>query len=200
MAKAFTQSNKDLIRHNLLKKGREYFIKYGLKRTIVDELAKAVGISKGSFYKFFDSKEALFLAIHEESEEKLRTDLVQKLTGMKKPIDKLRTFFRSSFLILEEDPLLRIIFNEEEFENLTIFLSSDQYGVHYRYNTAFLEELIKQWQTEGIVRQLDAKVASNMIASIYLVILQKETLGEAMYNKVTHMLVECLSNYFVESK
>lgn len=78
MAKAFTQSRKEIIRRNLVNKGREYFIKYGLKKTSVDELAKATGISKGSFYTFFNSKEALFLAIHEESESKLQEELIQK--------------------------------------------------------------------------------------------------------------------------
>ena len=32
MAKAFTQSCKDQVRLNLLKKGREYLISYGLKK------------------------------------------------------------------------------------------------------------------------------------------------------------------------
>jgi len=200
MTKAFTQSNKDQIKRSLLKKGREYFIRYGLKKTSIDELVKAVGIAKGSFYKFFDSKGALFMAIHEESEEKFRTNMMQKLTSTKEPIDKLRIFFMSSFTLMEEDPLLQILFNKEEYENLAIFLSSSYYKLHRSYDIVFLEELIKQWQAEGIVRQLDAKVASNMIALVYQAIIQKGTLSTAMYTKVKHMLFECLSKYLVDSQ
>ena len=130
MSRAFTKSNKEQIRHNLIQKGRDYFIKYGLKKTSVDELAKAVGIAKGSFYKFFDSKEALFLTIHEESESKLRTDLMQKMEGAKEPANKLRLFLKSSLIMLEEDPLLRVVFNKGEFENLSGFMTSERYIAH----------------------------------------------------------------------
>lgn len=198
MVKAFTKINKKLIKRNLIKKGREYFIRYGVKKTSIDELARAAGISKGSFYKFFNSKEALFLAIHEESEDKLRKDMMKKLAGIEKPIDKLRTFFKSAFDIMEEDPLLRIIFNQGEFENLNIFLSSNQYENHYHYDIAFLEELLKQWQAGGIVRKLDTRTASNMIANVCRLILQKEIMDKEMYKKVKNMLIECLSNYLAE--
>ncbi len=200
MARAFTQSNKDQIRHTLLQKGREYFIKYGLKKTSVDELAKAAGIAKGSFYKFFDSKEALFMAIHEESERKLRTALMQKLEGAREPADKLRLFLENSFLILEEDPLLRVVFGKGEFENLSGLMTSEQYKEHYRHGIVFMGELIRQWQEEGIIRQLDAEVAGNMIASVFYIFLQKETIGEEMYARVTDMLVECLVNYLSGTK
>ena len=200
MARAFTQANIEQIRHDLLQKGREYFIRYGLKKTSVEELAKAAGIAKGSFYKFFSSKEALFLAIHEETEMKLRIDLMQKLEGTGEPADKLRLFLKSSFLILEEDPLLRVVFSKVEFENLSGFMTSEQYREHYRQDIVFMGGLIRQWQEEGIIRQLDAEVACNMMVSVFYIFLQKENLGEEMYARVTDMLIECLVNYLSEVK
>lgn len=200
MAKAFSPKNKDQIRQNLLQKGREYFIKYGLKKTSVDELAKAVGIAKGSFYKFFDSKEALFFAIHEESERKLRADLMQKLEGTKGTADKLRLFLKSAFLILGDDPLMRGIFANKGFEDLSGIMTSEQFKEHYHQNIGFMKELIVQWQSEGTIRQLDATVASNLIASAFYIFFQKENLGEEMYAKVADMLVECLVNYLSETK
>jgi AcrR family transcriptional regulator len=195
MAKAFTPSNKERIKQALLQKGREYFIKYGLKKTSVDELARAAGIAKGSFYKFFDSKEDLFMAIHVESEKKVRTDLMQNLNEAKEPADKLRLFFKNSFLLLDEDPLMRVVFSKDEYENLSGLMTSEQYQEHYRHNIVFMGELLRQWQDEGIVRQLDAEVTSNLIASVFFIYLQKETIGEKMYARVTDMMVECLVNY-----
>ncbi len=200
MAKAFTQSRKEIIRRNLVNKGREYFIKYGLKKTSVDELAKATGISKGSFYTFFNSKEALFLAIHEESESKLQEELIQKFELIKDPYERLRAFFKSSFQIIEEDPLLRLVFNSKEMESLSWFMSSEEYEEHFHRDISFLSDLIKHWQEQGIIRKVDVTAASYMIASVYYVILQKESMGEETYKKVTDMLVDCLSGYFAESR
>jgi len=195
MPKAFTQSQKDQVKLNLLKKGRELFIKYGLKKTSVDDLVKAAGIAKGSFYNFFESKEALFLAVHEASEEKLRTDLMRKLEETKEPGEKLRVFLKSSFIILEEDPLMLAVFGRGELKSFSGFLSSKQYEEHYRENIVFMKDLIQRWQEEGIIQQVDAEVAGHLIASAFFIYLQKETLSTEMYARVTDMLIECLVSY-----
>jgi len=195
MAKAFTESNKEDIRTALLNKGREYFIKYGYKKTSVDEIVKAVGIAKGSFYKFFDSKEALFMAIHEESETNLQIAMMQKLEKIIDPSEKLRMFFQNAFHLLETDPLLRAVLTRDDFESLSGFMTSDKYREHYRNDIAFLEELIKKWQEEGVIRKLDATVASNMIAAAYYIIIQKESFNENMYKSVIDMLVDSLVHY-----
>jgi AcrR family transcriptional regulator len=198
MPKAFTQSQIDQIRLALLQKGREYFIRYGLKKTSVDDIARAVGIAKGSFYRFFESKEALFLEIHKASEEKLRTDLMCKFEKIKEPDEKLRFFIKSSFAILEEDPLILAVFGRGELNSISGFISSKQYEEHYRENIVFMKDLIQRWQEEGIIRQVDAEVTGNLIASAFFIYLQKETLGTEMYNKVTDMLIETLVNYLSE--
>jgi AcrR family transcriptional regulator len=195
MPKAFTQAQKDEVRLNLLKKGREYFIKYGLKKTSIDDLVRAAGIAKGSFYTFFESKEALFLAVHEASEEKLRTDLMGRLKEIKEPDEKLRVFLKSSFAILEEDPLMLAVFGRGELESFSGFISSKQYEEHYREGITYMKELIRRWQEEGIIRQVDAEVAGNMIASAFFIYLQKEILGAEMFAKVTDMLIESMVNY-----
>ena len=37
-----------------------------MRKTSVEQLTEAVGISKGSFYKFFESKELLFFTVLED--------------------------------------------------------------------------------------------------------------------------------------
>ena len=58
------------------------------------------------------------------------------------------------------------------------------------------------WRPWGIdtIRKVDVTAASYMIASIYYVILQKDSMGEETYKKVTDMLIDCLSGYFAESR
>jgi AcrR family transcriptional regulator len=198
--RAFTQYQKDQVRLNLLKKGHEYFIKYGLKKTSVDDLVRAVGIAKGSFYTFFESKEALFLAVHEASEEKLRTELMRRLDEIREPDEKLRVFLKSSFAILEEDPLMLAVFGRGELESFSGLISSKQYEEHYREGITFMRDLIRRWQEEGIIRQVDAEVAGNMTASALFIYLQKETLGTEMYAKVVDMLIESMVNYLTAKR
>lgn len=47
-------------RRRLLEAGAEHFARDGLERASVDAIAIAAGYAKGTFYNYFDSKEALF--------------------------------------------------------------------------------------------------------------------------------------------
>lgn len=60
MARSFTETEKENIRKRLLDACRQSWTQYGYKKTSVDELCQQAGISKGAFYLFFESKEALF--------------------------------------------------------------------------------------------------------------------------------------------
>lgn len=63
MPKIFSTHEKENIVKGLLKACRQSWTQYGYKKTSVDELCRQVGISKGAFYIFFDSKEALFCEV-----------------------------------------------------------------------------------------------------------------------------------------
>ena len=63
MPKPFSAAQKETIREKLMEVGRTCFLRYGLKKTTIDDLVKPAGIAKASFYLFFDSKEALYMAI-----------------------------------------------------------------------------------------------------------------------------------------
>ena len=63
---AFTEEQNEKIRNDLICEARHCGITIGMRKTSVEQLTNAAGISKGSFYKFFDSKELLFFAVLED--------------------------------------------------------------------------------------------------------------------------------------
>lgn len=63
---AFTDEQNEQIRNDLIREARRCGITIGMRKTSVEQLTNSVGISKGSFYKFFDSKELLFFAVLED--------------------------------------------------------------------------------------------------------------------------------------
>ena len=62
---AFTNYETEQLHKALLKETRHCAVTLGMKKTSVDQLTKAVGIAKGSFYKFYESKEMAFFAVLE---------------------------------------------------------------------------------------------------------------------------------------
>lgn len=63
MARSFSEREKENIRKSLMDICKQNWTQYGYKKTSVDEICKQAGISKGAFYLFFGSKEALFCEV-----------------------------------------------------------------------------------------------------------------------------------------
>ena len=63
MPKIYTVQEKENIRKALRREAGKCLALYGVRKTTVDELIRRVDIPKGTFYLFYDSKEALFFDI-----------------------------------------------------------------------------------------------------------------------------------------
>ncbi len=63
MPRAFTTVEKQTIHDRLMETGRACFLRYGLKKTTIEDLTKPAGIAKASFYLFFHSKEDLYVEL-----------------------------------------------------------------------------------------------------------------------------------------
>jgi AcrR family transcriptional regulator len=50
----------------ILAAARSLFLRYGVRRTSMDDVAREAGIAKGTVYLYFSSKDAVFAALAEE--------------------------------------------------------------------------------------------------------------------------------------
>ena len=66
VAIGFSKREKERIRASLIQEAKICASAIGMHKTTVEQLARAAGISKGAFYKFYESKELLFLEVLEE--------------------------------------------------------------------------------------------------------------------------------------
>src|SRR5262245_47292798 len=109
MPRAFTDAERQQITRRLLEAGHKQFTAYGLKKTSVEELAAAAGISKGAFYLFYASKEALLLDLMEQAEARHRQEIlaVVDAPGLSAR-DRLRTVLKRASTIWETFPILQL--------------------------------------------------------------------------------------------
>ena len=80
MAQPFSPQQRDAIREKLKESARKYAVSTGVKKTSLDMLTADAGISKSSFYKFYDSKELLFLEIAADWESQIIAAVNESLT------------------------------------------------------------------------------------------------------------------------
>lgn len=78
---AFTEEEMTKLRHELILAGIRLSRELGLQRMSVEKITSAVGIAKGSFYIFFDSKEDFILEIADYANRETEKMLFSALNG-----------------------------------------------------------------------------------------------------------------------
>lgn len=78
---AFTEEEMTKLRHELMLAGIRLSRELGLQRMSVEKITSAVGIAKGSFYIFFDSKEDFILEIADYANGETEKMLFSALNG-----------------------------------------------------------------------------------------------------------------------
>lgn len=198
MPKAFSEHEKATIRAQMREKGKKLFEKQGLKKTSVDELTEAVGISKGAFYLFYESKEELFLEILEELETDLRARIfdfsISSQTDARMLLAKL---LNSALLTWDRYPLLKN-FGMAEYEYLARKLPAERIQAHANQDNEFVNEFLKKIKREGIAVKASPRVVSNLMKSLFFVSLHRDDLGENAYVETMEVLTNLVAAYIVE--
>jgi AcrR family transcriptional regulator len=111
MPRAFTPDESAAIRANLMAAGVRCFAAKGIRKTTVDELARAAGISKGAFYGFFDSKEALAVALVEDYETRAHAEIEAAIVA--DPERGIDTLIQAALAATNRNPLISVMMSEE---------------------------------------------------------------------------------------
>ena len=135
MPRAFSEQERELIVERLLEQGTKLFTAYGLKKTSIEELAEAAGISKGAFYSFHESKEALFMDVVERAEGQLRAEVLAAIEQPgPSPRARLFAVLKKAFTLWTTIPILRdvtrsnsaLLFSRVPARKLQEHLASDR--------------------------------------------------------------------------
>ena len=123
MPRKFTDSEKEYLTKTIHSKGKELYLRYGIKKTSIDEIVRNVGIAKGSFYNFYKTKEDLFFDIYSKENELLEKQFHEFLSGKTKDIKNgLKDFLVKKFTV-KTDSAHAILFEKENFEYLNRSIS-----------------------------------------------------------------------------
>ena len=182
---AFTEEQNETIRRDLIREARCCGVTVGMRKTSVEQLTEAAGISKGSFYKFFDSKELLFFAVLED----IHTECfaaAQKSLQENAAIDPA---IRTAAAILAACRWLSetkaFVFIENDAEFLLHRLPEEVKTVHYHDDEAHIRLLLEKYD---LVPRCDTSLASATVRGLILTVSHKEQIGE-LYPQVLETLV-----------
>lgn len=190
MPRAFSDADRERIRQRLRDAGRESFATLGLRRTAVDDLVRAAGISKGAFYLFYDSKEELLQEILEESVGTLYTTVLERVLGPgMTPRQSLRDLLRFTISARQADPLLRRI-TPEEMELLSRRIAPERAEQLRQADLTAVTRWLYHWRARGVALAFDTAILTGVMRLLVHASQHETEIGPQVYPRALESVVD----------
>ena len=88
----------------ILETAVKLFAKHGYANTDTQLLADEIGVGKGTLYRYFPSKERLFLAAADRVMRKLRQQIDARIAGIEDPLGRIATAVRTFLAFVADHP------------------------------------------------------------------------------------------------
>lgn len=194
MALPFTPEQREAIRARLFDSACRHAREEGLKKTSLDMLTADAGISKSSFYRFYESKELLFLEVAARWEERLLADAAAALRsgGLADDKERAAAMVFAAFSAIHELGIARFL--REDMPLLTACFPESQARAHY---LASAESIFLALREAQIAFTVPDDVALSVIRLMYLSILHISEIGESFFPALA-VLVESACDRLVK--
>jgi AcrR family transcriptional regulator len=154
-----------LKRRQILDGARRVFLADGFDGASMNDIARVAGVSKGTLYVYFDSKEALFEALIREDRKQQAERLVFP-GDINDPREQLASFGRQLITLMTQPELIAqvriVIAATAKFPSLgrTFYESGPCYGV------TRLAGRLEEWQDAGLLEFGNGRVAAQQFIDL----------------------------------
>ncbi len=187
MPKSYSQNERDFIRQRLMEEAAQFLVQYGARKTTVDELVKRVGIPKGTFYLFYDSKELLFYDVFNTYHDELHDKILSEIACLGQEIDpqKLTELIFSLYKLVADSFLLKFM-TEGELEMVLRKLPPEIASKHAEKDDLSIEQLLSLLPD---LKTEQSRIFSAALRAIFLSMLHKHEIGETVFDDALKTMI-----------
>lgn len=150
--RGFDDAERAEIREALVDAGEEYFLRVGPRKTTVADLTDEVGIVKGSFYSFFDSKGELFLEVFIRLRDDLIDVVLTEVGGVEDGRVGIERLFQTYVGWLEDHPIIQKLTADVDAGRFRRCLPAEELAAAEREAVQRLAPVVETWQENGSLR------------------------------------------------
>lgn len=103
----------DIVKVDILREAQKLFQQFGLRKTTMEDIAKAMGKGKSTLYYYYCSKEEIFDAVIMKEMEEVFTNVQQAVTKAESAEEKLKAFTLTKIKSVQKKSNLYKIVNRE---------------------------------------------------------------------------------------
>ncbi len=178
-------------RAELLRCGKELFSEKGFKDTNVAGITKLAGVSVGTFYNYYPSKEKLFMEIFLEENVKLKQAMMAAVNPEEEPVMLVKQMLAMNTEGMKANPILCQWYNRDVFKKIERLYREENGLAAMDFLYGDTVELVEKWQAEGKMR---SDIGSGMIMAIFAAIIHmdthKEEIGLQYFPQIQDLITE----------
>jgi len=187
MPKSFTEQEKQYIKERLIREAEECLSVYGIRKTTVDELVRRAGIPKGTFYLFYESKEALIFDVILKLNTEIQAKLLREISAMqaKPDAEHLTEIIFRLYQSLDGSFLLKLVENGE-----MEFLMQKAPPEFVQTNT--LDDEAMMGRLMALFPEMNAeksRLFSAALRGAFLMMLHKKEIAYDRFDELLHLLL-----------
>jgi len=190
MENSSQNSGKDEVREQLVQTARQVFVRFGYKKTALDDIAREARKGKSTIYYYFKSKDDIFKAVIDAEAEIRAKTIDDQISIIEDPQQKLKTYIYVRMLTLKKVGNYYEAIKNDLLDNL--------YFVNSLRTNHFDAEinLVKDLLLEGIEKEvytiqnpeLTAKTIVTLLQGFEVPLIQKNLSDEELQKSVDEML------------
>jgi AcrR family transcriptional regulator len=197
MPKAWSNQEKEIISKSLINNGKKLFEKYGLQKTTIDEIVRATGISKGSFYLFYGSKEELYFDVLETVEGEFREKMFKNAFKVEENKNKsFKSFLNQMIELLMTMPLYKEI-NSSNYELLLQKLPEETLKKHIESDQEDISKYFRYWMEQGWMRKVDIEALNGLLLSLVYLVIHRDDFEGTNFEATKNLWIDALTSYLI---
>lgn len=190
MENSLQNTGKDEVREHLVNAARQVFVRYGYKKTVLDDIAREARKGKSTIYYYFKSKDEIFKAVIEAEAEIRKTIIDEQISVIDDPQQKLKTYIYVRMLTLKKVGNYYEAIKNDLLDNL-YFVNSLRTN-HFDAEVNFVKSLLMEGIGKKVYAiqnpELTAKTIVTLLQGFEVPLIQKNLSDEELQKSVDEML------------
>lgn len=145
----------------------QLFAKYGYKKTTVEDIAGALGLTKGALYLYIKNKQDLYEKTAAWALGEWQQHVRDAVIDVSGPEQRLRTMALSAFeYLLGHEELLALINADTDF--YADLIVKEPFAAIHRDSVMMMESVLAEGVDAGVFRAVDQAAVADALFSLYL--------------------------------
>ncbi|HWQ98002.1 MAG TPA: TetR/AcrR family transcriptional regulator [Clostridia bacterium] len=198
MPKTLSENERGYIQRRLIAEAQRCLAQYGIRKTTVDELVKRVGIPKGTFYLFYESKERLLFEVIMDFDRDAQEQLYQQISGLPglPDVDEITEIILRFYRKIDDSFLPRLMQSGE----LEYFMRTVPPELSRQHAERDREAMKRMFAAFPGMQSERAEALSGAFRGVFLTLLFKGEIGAEIYEDALRVLIRGVVIQLLEQK